>query len=508
MIEVINLNRFMETLKMNRTLIKFRSIILLFVISFTFSQIFSQNSGFFSNEFSSQDIIYVSAQELNETEVLSNNRFNDASKWELKVSGDPNGVDGIINEGQAKYQIFGEKRTFADLYGTPNSSTSPGWKICNNSDFLLPDDVAVNASGCYVYHFLDESEGPDSIGQVHNFPSVHFRKNVSLPVDMSEFNITSASLDFIFNASVDANVDTPTDTVDQGAIFDSATFYVEIADIQINYPFRVAENKTRSLGRDGDPRWLTINDTLIEDFNEKDLIDALNLALENDPDHSNFTIIIGIDIYCEDNFASGGGDRDKWNALIINNCNLTFTYEKKIEKFTSISWNQIGDDISGRNIKIKEATFEFDYKIDKPWPTLLSPFSEIRIIINDDIIPETVRISSAKNSFDEAKEDGFEVTDFIEKGEDTVVSIEAFIANTFGFDRNITISIDNVYLYIKYITIEPETDWTPLVMVLVGGIIALASFFTLYEKHFKHPPMIRKIRKLKKIIKKGKKKKS
>ena len=64
---------------------------------------------------------------------------------------------------------------------------------------------------------------------------------------------------------------------------------------------------------------------------------------EKDPDHSNFTITLGIDIYCEDNL--GGTEYDTFESLIIKSCNLTFTCVKKIEQFSSLSWNQIGDKI-------------------------------------------------------------------------------------------------------------------------------------------------------------------
>ncbi|MFX1260428.1 MAG: hypothetical protein ACFFAN_21475, partial [Promethearchaeota archaeon] len=95
-------------------------------------------------------------------------------------------------------------------------------------------------------------------------------------------------------------------------------------------------------------------------------------------------------------------------------------------------------------------TLNFKYKIDQAWPTLLSPNSEIRVLINDNQHTETVKLSSATTLFQEAKVGGFNVTNLIQKDVNISVSIQILIANTFQLDRNITISIDDVYLIISY----------------------------------------------------------
>jgi hypothetical protein len=51
-------------------------------------------------------------------------------------------------------------------------------------------------------------------------------------------------------------------------------------------------------------------------------------------------------------------------------------------------------------------------------------------------------------------------------------------------------------------------DLTWLIYSLIGGIAGIVVIFTLYQTHFKYPPMVRKIRKLRKKVKKGKKLKS
>jgi hypothetical protein len=52
---------------------------------------------------------------------------------------------------------------------------------------------------------------------------------------------------------------------------------------------------------------------------------------------------------------------------------------------------------------------------------------------------------------------------------------------------------------------EPGVDLSWLIYVLIGAIVVLVSIFGLYQKHFKYPPLVRKIRKIKKKIRKDKK---
>lgn len=395
------------------------------------------------------EFIHSSAETVYNQEWLDNNDFSTQDEWFFSkgAQGDNSTTDANISSNQANYLVVGEESSFSSTAGEANSSTWYNWGVYNNSDFLLPDIYEINSTGCYVYHFLDESEGVGDEGQVHNFPSIHFRKNISVQKDMSYYEITSASFEVIFNASVDSNVDVSGDAVSQASIYDSATFYLEIADLDISYSFRVGEYKTTNLGQDSPPV-LTISDSELTYVSENDLITALNLALEKDSSHSSFTLIMGLDIFCEDN---QGYDYDKWNSLIFKSFNLTFGFKKNVEKFSSISLNQVGNTISGANVQVTEAILEFRYKIDQDWPTSLSPFSEIRIILNGNQNPETVRLSSATTLWQDSKVGGFDVTNLILKDVNISVSLQVFIANTFSLSNNITISIDDVYLNITYV---------------------------------------------------------
>lgn len=380
--------------------------------------------------------------------------------WENGTEGDNSDVDATTSPGQADIRILGDEKTFADLYGTPNSSTSLGWEEFQNGDFLLPDLSIINDSGCFVYHFLDEGTGG---GQVHNYPSVHWKNNISIADDMSDYTITSASIEVIFNASVDANVDTPNDPIDfvfidRFAIGDDVTFYAELTDLDNSYSFRIGEFKSEYLGQNatGFPTILNITDRELNYVDQQDIISALTSVLEYD--NHNFTIVLGIDIYCEDNSGLGGGDKDEWDSLIIKSCNLTFTYEKKIDPFTTISWNQVGNQLNGANIQITGATFNFEYKVDTIWPTS-APLSEIRFLINNKIYTEdTIKISSATNISQEAKVGGFDVVGLVDKDVNISVSIEVYLKDSFDLDEIITISIDNIFLNISYIETLPDKE--------------------------------------------------
>ncbi|UCC20586.1 MAG: hypothetical protein JSV62_04675 [Promethearchaeota archaeon] len=434
--------------------------------------------------------------------------------WEYGTEGDNSDIDIVASQDRVDYRILGEKATARLIYGVPNSSTSLGWEVFNNSNFMLPDNYSIRSYGCWVYHFLDESDEP---GQVHNFPSIHFRTNISMPVDMSDYIITDASLEVVFNASVDINVDsyndwdntsnTPYIDADKFLIGDSANFYVQLSDTNYSYPFRVANFETRdvALGQ-GDPgrgfeEILNITDQELNYVDKEDLIAALNSALETD--NKNLAITLGLDIYCEDNRAGSGGDQDLWNYLIFKSCNLTVTYEKKIDYFTSISLNQGGEEVSGTNIRIADANLNFKYKINDTWPTS-APLSEIRIYLNNIFYDrQTIKLSSANTSFQEVRVGGLDVTDFIDLNTEVNLSIQIFLADNFNLEKVIEISIDDVYIYITIVDIS--SNWIPVIIGLLAAMIGLTTVFGLYFKIFQYPPMVRKIRRLKKKIKKGRK---
>jgi len=79
------------------------------------------------------------------------------------------------------------------------------------------------------------------------------------------------------------------------------------------------------------------------------------------------------------------------------------------------------------------------------------------------------------------------------------ITINAFAGDNYDFESYV------ITLVVTASTVSPGPDWSWLVYVLVGAIAGLTVVFTLYQTHFKYPPMVRKIRKLKKKVKKAKK---
>ncbi|MFX1438482.1 MAG: hypothetical protein ACFFAA_14995, partial [Promethearchaeota archaeon] len=242
-----------------------------------------------------------------------------------------------------------------------------------------------------------------------------------------------------------------------------------VSDINVVNTYRIAYNQTTDLGRNS-PSLLTYNDKQIEPYgDEEDLIYYLTKIFESDSGHDNFTIIVGIEINCEDDYT--GQDYDDWTELRIKSLNLTFTFEKKIDKLSSISWNQNGakpNDLCDVNetIIINEALLSFKYKVNETWLSE-SPNSEIRININDNTHSETIKLSSATTSLEDAKPGGFDVTYLIDKNKNINLSIQLYIADDFKLNRSIEISIDDVFLNISY-TIEFANYQTNLQLFLNG----------------------------------------
>ena len=447
---------------------QFKVIGFLFLLAVSLVFPFIQNNPDVYHEDSGDtDEVKTSAQRSVTTQWINNPTFDAPIEptwyWENGTYGDNSDMDATTSIGYANYDILGETRTYSGISGVINSSTSQGWGIFNNSGYLPPHTAEINTEGCNVAHHWDETAGGDS--QIYNYPSIQFKKNISLGVDTSDYVIKSAFLDVIFNASVDPNIDTPNDNYtgewdeDLYAIGDFATFYVLISDLDNDQSYTIAYNRTKYLGQYGftpplDPK-LTIPDSPMYVFSEDDIITALNAALEKDLNHSNFTITLGIDIYSEDNDRSG--DHDDWDSLMIKTCNFTFTYEKKIDQATTLSWNQDTlKKLDSATDQVIDAKFFFKYKVNNTWPST-APLSEIKFYINDKSYDEgIIKLSNFTTSWQDAKVEGFDVTSLISTDVNITVSIEIFLKDTFELDQVLSISIDYVYLNISYIETFPD----------------------------------------------------
>ena len=430
--------------------------------------------------------------------------------WFSRPEGDLTDVSSSTTPGYVNYEILGESGYFSNVTNTPSASD---WSEYNNTYFILPDGThEINQNGCEASHEFQENTD-----QSRNRPSVHWRRNVSLSQDMSDYIITSASLSALVNGSADTNVETPNDDlsyagwVNSSTYYDYARFYIKLSNLDYANLYEVAYYQTVDLGTgdqfiQGTGVTDYLNDTLMSVIDESTLIFYLTKALE--ADSYSFGITLGIDIYCEDNYNSG--DLDTFYSLLIKSVNLTFTYEKKIDQLTSLSWGQEAREINGTNVEILKSNLKFKYKISELWSVSKSPNSEIRIYINNRQHSETIKLSNANESFQNAKLFGFDLFELTFPYEIINISLQVFLADEFGLDHIISISIDDVYLEISYeetIIVpnpipEPLLAWILLVASIIGAA-GVGGYFIAYYKVLRYPKSVRKVRKYRSTLKSG-----
>ena len=431
--------------------------------------------------------------------------------WYPIIQGDLSDVYTSTSITQANTIIVGDSREKEVLL---NNATQINWMAFEKSDLeIVPQRASVpyygiDDYGAWCSHWWWEGE---SGGQPKNTPRMHWKTNVSMPVDMSDYIITSLSFNAIINASVDPDIDTPTDVwarpgvaINQFETYDYVQYYVEVTTLDIDElnTYRIAFNQTRLLGNEG----LSLYDIEggIGAYEEQAIIDAINNVLAVDSGHNNFTIVLGIYMYCEDN--NSGTDRDHWDDLRFKFLNLTFSYEKKINQFTFGSWAQDLSEISGSNVQITDANLNFEYKIDKNW-TESSQNSQIRIFINERKFEQTISLIDYvySSSFKEARPGGYDITEIMLPYENFTLSIQVFLAEDFALDSNINISITDVYLYISYT--ETFDDPIPENLLFLGlfiisliGAGVLAAYLIAYQTYLKYPVPVRKVRKYRKTL--------
>ena len=443
-------------------------------------------------------------------QVIDNSTFEAPIEefWYPIIQGDGSDVYSSTSLNQANTIVVGESREKEVLLNTASQSN---WMAFLKSELeIVPQRASVpyygiDDDGAWCSHWWWEGEAG---GQPKNTPRMHWKTNVSLPVDMSDYIITSLSFNAIINASVDPDIDTPNDiwarpgvAINQFETYDYAQFYVEISTLDIDElnTYRIAFNQTRLLGNES----LLLYDIegFIGAYEEQAIIDAINNVLIVDPGHNNFTIVLGIYMYCEDN--NSNLDRDHWDDMRFKFLNLTFSYEKKIDQFTSGSWAQNLDEISGSNVQITDANLKFKYKIDKNW-TESSQNSQIRIFINERKFDQTLSLIEYIYS-DEFTEAEFDITEILLPYENFTLSIQVFLAEDFALENNITISITDVYLDISWTETTPEPGiFMGLFIISVIGAVVLAAYLIAYQTYLKYPVPVRKVRKYRKTLSRDK----
>ncbi|HEY0088439.1 MAG TPA: hypothetical protein VGB37_06325, partial [Candidatus Lokiarchaeia archaeon] len=345
---------------------------------------------------------------------------------------------------------------------------------------------------------------------------VRWQKNFTMNVDMSDYIITSASLNAYINATVHemnghadpGGIDRPGDFEAssgwQISTGDYAKFFVLISDLDKNREYEAVYYRTdevTNLGVNNGQQYDYLYDTKISPEHQEDLKFYLEQALNND--YRNFAITIGIEKFCEDNF---GTDDDMWDELLFKNLTLTFSYEKKIDKASIVSWKYEGKEIEEDNVEITEGLLYFSYKINKKW-TILSPNSEIRILINNELFGDTIKLFDANDKLEEANEEGLEVTELIPNNEEIELKIQVYMAEEFRTVDLYTISIDEVTLDITYeviSTAEQSLLYQIFFIIATVGVGCLTVYIIYYQKVLKYPKPVRKVRKYRRKLSKKK----
>ncbi|MHA1932895.1 MAG: hypothetical protein ACW96X_10165 [Promethearchaeota archaeon] len=457
-------------------------IVSIFIISFLilFSSIAFQSNKSFSSKSNEFQKIQISGEELHTTQWLKNNDFtNGIDHWYNKTEGDKTDINATFNDGAANFEVMGNNGSYSLIMEPQNESN---WTTRLNPDlpafpeWFSEDSFWINEDGFFARHQWEE-------GPIQN-PSVQWVHEVEMH-NMYDYIITSATISANINATVDRNIDVNQSFGDipegsnsvspQGVIYDYVRFYIQIADPEFENIYEIASYKTNYLGLwiDG---WGGILDfkNITNSEPEEDLMFYLTSVLSKD--NANFTLIVGIDIFCEDNCRS---DVDTWDLLCINSLNLTFAYEKKIDQFTSVSWNQDSDkidDISKYNIAITNAILNFKYKIDQNWHES-SPNSELKILINNVRSTETIKLIDYNytSQFQDAKLGGFDVKSLISENENINLSIQLSIADNFALNKLTKITIDNIVLDISYVEYIPIKNESILIMWWIISILLIIT---------------------------------
>ncbi|MFX1325915.1 MAG: hypothetical protein ACFE8N_13260, partial [Promethearchaeota archaeon] len=269
------------------------------------------------------------------------------SSWFSNITGDESDLNATISSGEANFELSGSKHEFSLISNPPSASN---WTAVDNPEFpIRPQTYGINEKGCVVSHTFNDQTSNQN-------PSIHWDKNITMPVNMSDYIITSINITSIVNATVSLDLDREGDSearddraysMDQYSLGDYIKFYVLISDLEKNNVFQIASLQPEDLGA-GNPTDPTSFDylpnTLMIPLPEEILKFYFSSVLS--VDNYNFTITLGMRLNIEDNVADYY-DIDTFTELVINYLNISFSYVKKMDQLNTVSWTQVGNQLSG-----------------------------------------------------------------------------------------------------------------------------------------------------------------
>ncbi|MFX1393595.1 MAG: hypothetical protein ACFFAH_08470 [Promethearchaeota archaeon] len=476
---------------------------------------------------------------------LENTDFNSGIEpWKNKTIGDKRDLEADYSGDAANYKLLGNSGTYSLILDPSNQTEMDKWTAYRTSQYKVLPDIYYKDPGVgfYASHYWDEYGTGE---QDNNTAGVYWRRTVTMPVNMSDYEIISASVEAEFNARVQIGTRTgggievlgDTTSTGQDDIWDYAYFYTEIASMwKPDIRYLLAKNNTGMLGAGDGTGYDSYPDTPMTNIVGEDLLETLLETVLSD-DYFNFYVFLGIDIFCADNDI--GYDEDNFADLYIRSLNLTFAYEKRIDLDTSLSWYQIGDMINHTgeayytNVKIDDVSFNFEYSINQSWPSVADD-CRFEIDVNDrtqttypDIKLISYNYSTHGGSFIEARSGGYKLTNLVQSEENISLSIRIIMAEEFTYDKNINVSIDNIYFTVSYtVFYNPPPPQTPadddddtktetsiieepwfnllIAIAAIAGATCLTGYIVYYIRVLKYPKPVRKVRKYRRTLKKKK----
>jgi hypothetical protein len=100
---------------------------------------------------------------------------------------------------------------------------------------------------------------------------------------------------------------------------------------------------------------------------------------------------------------------------------------------------------------------------------------------------------------------GFDITSKLLPYENFTLTLQIYLADTFGLPQNYTISITDVYLYITYSEtfsdpIQENWLFLGLFIIALAAAIVTGGYFIAYHLYLKYPVPVRKVRKYRKTL--------
>jgi len=324
------------------------------------------NSNFYNYEVNQRDYEVIN-------QWIKNPHFNPPinESWVNSKSGDPSDLELTEGDGEINYNVIGDNGTVNYTWDPP---TQNDWVMMRNPELtLFPNDtnaasyIGFDSAGIIANHTWDE--GLPEVDAVGQNPSVIFKRNEFSPVNLSDYIVTSVSINALVNFSANSSVEKIGDTGMTAAFtYDHVRTYVRISDLNKSKSYEIAYYKYKNDS--------SLSDTYMNTVPENELVYIMNNIFQN---NINFTLTLGIDFFCEDN---NNTDIDIWHYVRIKflnfsftyekkirtkSVNLSFSYQKKINQFTIGQWKQTGDLLNGQAFTIDEAKLFFQYKIDSNW---------------------------------------------------------------------------------------------------------------------------------------------